>query len=165
MTINFRQVDIKSIVQQLRTEGRISLTEGHGQTIELVVPDKWEPERDQEEGVFLLFEMFQVRSLTLPFSEVSLDIVELATQPIIYHSPANTNLTKAPILGGKVKFAMLREGIWNKLLYNFGRPLIFQKTTDAAAEMIKTNEKFPLLALGVKEMFLGPEGEVKILNG
>lgn len=165
MKFNYRQVDIKTIVQQLRVDGRVSLTEGHGQHMELVAPEKWNSGIDKGEGIFLLFEMFQIRSIALPFSEISLDIVELATKPIVYHTPANAALQNAPLIEGNVKFAMVREGIWNKLLFNFGRPLIYQKQVDAPSEEIKTNEKFPLLAVGVKEMFLGPEGEVKILNG
>src|SRR5690606_1410721 len=43
-----RQVEISAIVQALRKEGRIGLTEGNGNTIELVVPDQWDALRDKQ---------------------------------------------------------------------------------------------------------------------
>ena len=158
-------MEISTIVQVLKKEGRIVLTEGNGNTIELVVPDQWNTLHDRQNGIFLIFELFQIRSIALPFSEVSLDIVELATKPVIYHTPANGALKNAPLINDKLKFALIKEGFWNQLLFNFGRPLIYQLAEGEGAVLNRTNEKFPLLDAGVKEMFLGPEGEVKILKG
>lgn len=164
MKINYYKLDIKSIVQILKKEGRILLTEGQGNSLELVVPESWDVLLDKN-GVFLLFELFQIRSIAVPFSEVSLDIVEFTSKPVIYHSPVNENLQNAPVVDGKIKFAMIREDSWKQLLYNFGRPLIYKKTNKTGVAPIETKIKFPLLTSDVKEMFLGPEGEVKILNG
>jgi hypothetical protein len=154
---------MNTLVQSLRQEGRITIMEGHGKIIDLVVPEKWKADADSPEGIFLIFEIFQFRSFAQPFSEVSLDIVELASKPIIYHTPANGSVSNAPIVNGLVKFAFIQEGFWNRFLFNFGRPLIYQ-----ASELLETEnntaEKFPLAAEDVKEMFLGPQGEVKILK-
>jgi hypothetical protein len=158
-------VEINTIVQALRKEGRSVLAEGNGNIVELVVPDHWDALRDKQDGIFLIFELFQIRSIALPFSEVSLDIVELATKPIIYHTPANASLKNAPLTSGTVRFSLIRNGFWSQLLFNFGRPLIYQHAEEDGGALDRTSEKFPLLDVGVKEMFLGPEGEVKILKG
>lgn len=155
-------MEIKKIVQTLRNEGRITLKEGHGKIIELITPDKWDAIRDSPEGVFLISDLFQIRSLALPFSEVSLDIVELSSPPIIYHTPAGKGLTHGPVIENVVKFSLIKEGFWNQVIFNFGRPLIYQGRE--AGELENTvRENFPLAAGKVREMFLGPEGEVKIL--
>lgn len=137
--------------------------EGHGKIIELVVPERWEVPRDKPDGIFLIFELFQIRSIALPFSEVSLDIVQLASEPIIFHTTVNEILLNAPVIDHLVKFALLKEGFWNRLLYNYGRPLVYQVPHLLAGEN-KTMERFPLASGEVKEMFLGPEGEVKMLK-
>lgn len=162
---NLRLVEISNIVRELKKDGRVLLLEGHGKTIEFVAAERWDAQRDQPDGTFLLFELFQIRNIALPFSEVSLDIVEMATRPIIYHTPVNNLVKNGPVVASKVKFALIKEGFWNRLLFNYGRPLIFQISTAAGAVGMQTKEKFPLVAGGVREMFLGPEGEVKILNG
>src|SRR5690606_23479298 len=153
---------MNTLVQSLRQDGRISIMEGHGKIIDLLLPERWQTHEDSREGIFLIFELFQIRTFAQPFSEVSLDIVELATKPIIYHTPAGDSLINAPVVNGRVKFAFIQEGFWNKLLYNYGRPLIYQDSKQLATEY-NTSEKFPLAANDVKEMFLGPQGEVKIL--
>lgn len=140
------------------------MTEGHGKTIVLIAPERWDARLHESRGVFLLFELFQIRSIVVPFSEVSLDIVEYSSKPVIFQSPAHESLRNAPVVDGKVKFSMIREGIWNKLLFGYGRPLIFLNAQTGERTDIETKDKFPLLINGVKEMFLGPEGEVKILN-
>lgn len=156
---------MNNIVQKLRREGRVYLQEGHHRVIELLDPESWDSQLDRKEGVFLLSDLFQIRTIALPFSEVSLDIVELASRPIIYHTTANAALKKAPLTDHVVKFALIKEGFWNRLLFNYGRPLIYQLPDYSGEVENSVNEKFPLLTVGVKEMFLGPEGEVKILNG
>lgn len=154
---------MNTLVQSLRQDGRITIMEGHGKIIDLVVPERWQTHKDSREGIFLIFEMFQIRSFAQPFSEVSLDVVELASKPIIYHTPANESLSNAPVVNGRVKFAFIQEGFWNRLLFNFGRPLIYQASGQLETEN-NTSHKFPLSAEDVKEMFLGPQGEVKILK-
>lgn len=161
---NVFSVLINEIVRTLKEQGRIFLEEGHGKTIELVVQDRWDSQRDSPEGIFLIHEIFQLKGLTLPFSEVSLDVVDLSTTPVIFHSPVNERLVIGPIIDQKVKFVVLKEGFWNKLLFNLGRPLIYQPGLQKGGG-IKTAEKFPLETGGIKEMYLGPEGQVKILKG
>jgi len=155
---------INTIVQTLKKTGRVILEEGQGKTIELVSQDKWDPKRDHIGGIFLLFDLFQLKSLTLPFSEVSLDIIELSTKPVVFHSPVPETLINAPVTDRKIKFVLIREGFWNQLLFNFGRPLIYQEKAHKETG-IKTDEKFPLLGGGIREMYLGPAGEVKIVKG
>lgn len=158
-------MDIKAIIQLLRDKGRVSLKDNQGQTIELIAHEKWDSRSDVGDSVFLLFDLFQIRSIAMPFSDVSLDIVEFNTKPVVYHTPANRNLTDAPLVNGQIKFAMIREGNWNKLLFTFGKLLICQMVTDNRKADFEVTDKFPLLGHGVIEMFLGPEGEVKILKG
>ena len=97
-------MDIKAIIQLLRDKGRVSLRDQQGQTIELIEQEKWDGGIDQVNGVFLLFDLFQIRSIAMPFSDVSLDIVDYNSKPVIYHSPANRNLSGAPVTDGQVKF-------------------------------------------------------------
>ena len=163
MKYKIYRLDIKTIVQTLKAEGRIALSESQGNSFELVVPESWDPVND-DDGIFLLFELFQIRTVAAPFSEVSLDIVEFSTKPVIYHSPANVNLQNVPLVNGRIKFSMIREEGWKQLLFSFGRPLIYKKKDKNEISSVIVDIKFPLLTVCVKEMFLGPEGEVKILN-
>lgn len=158
-------MDIKSIIQVLKDQGRVALKDGHGRVFELIAQDKWSAPHDGEDSIFLLFDLFQIRSIALPFSDVSLDIVDFTTKPAVYHTPANPSLIDAPIRNGQVKFAMIKDGDWNRLLFNFGKLVIYNVIKDDRAVDFDTVEKFPLLGKDLKEMFLGPEGEVKILNG
>lgn len=158
-------VDIKAIIQLLRDKGCVSLKDNQGKVIELIPHDNWESHAGRGDGIFLLFDLFQIRSIAMPFSDVSLDIVEFNTKPVIYHTPANQNLAHAPTLNGQIKFALIRDGNWNKLLFTYGKLLICQTITDDRKADFEVLDKFPLLGQGVKEMFLGPEGEVKILKG
>jgi hypothetical protein len=157
------QVEVNKVVKRLKDEGRVRIKEGHGQCIELIVPNHWKPIQDQQDGVFLFFDLFQIRSVAEQFSEVSLDIVEYATKPTLYQTHVNRVLQNGPINGGIVRFAMIQHSFWNSLLFSFGQPLIYQinNTQDIDFE---TKEYFPLLSEGVKELYLSPEGDVKILK-
>ncbi|WP_228527867.1 hypothetical protein [Pararhodonellum marinum] len=157
------QVESKEVVKKLRDSGRVTIKEGHGKVITLLAASVWNPNNDQAEGIFLLFDLFQIRTLAEPFSEVSLDIVEFATKPTIYHSPVNRIWTQGPIQDGMLRFALIRQPFWKKLLFNFGQPLIVQYEEDKIADF-ETQEYFPLLSAGTKEMILSPEGDVKILK-
>lgn len=158
-------MDIKAIIQLLRDKGRVSLKDNQGQTIELIEQEKWDKHSDREDSIFLLFDLFQIRSIAMPFSDVSLDIVEFNTKPLIYHTPANRNLADAPMVDGKIKFAMIRDGNWNKLLFTYGKILICHRVSGDRKADFEVHDKFPLVGQGIVEMFLGPEGEVKILKG
>lgn len=153
-------MEVNTIVQELREKGRSCLLEGNGRRLELIVPDCYEAEKD-EEAVFLLIDLFQIRSVAGQFSEIALDIVEYATKPTIYTTLASPLMGKGPVRDGKIKFSILKQGWWNKVVFNFGRPLLF-KEVDGCPEAHEVKEKFPLFGSGVKKMFLSPEGEVKI---
>lgn len=155
-------MDTKAIIQLLRDKGRVALKDGQGHAFELIAHEKW---NDGQDGIFLLYDLFQIRSIAIPFSDVSLDIVEFTTKPIIYHTPVSTNLADAPIVDGQIRFAMIKEGNWNRLLFNIGKLVIYHTKTDDGPVDFDMADKFPLIGKEVKEMFLGPEGEVKILKG
>jgi len=153
-------VEVKTIIRILNEEGRITLKDREGLLFDLIVPQKWESEKDDAEGVFLLFDLFQIRSIAEQFSEVALDIVEYSDKPVIFHTTAGRAFPGGPALHGNVRFLMIKKGYWNTLLYNFGRPLVFQKSHHKGSEY-ELNEAFPAAH---RSLFLGPEGDVKILN-
>lgn len=158
-------MDTRAIIRAIKDRGRITIQEGYGNRFTLIAAEKWDANTDSPEGVFLFSDLFQIRSIALPFSEVSLDIVELTNKPFIYHTIANTAVVNAPKIDNKVRFSVIKSNPWNKLLFNYGGLVIFQADNTGSEEIYHTNEKFPLLApKGVGEMFLGSEGEVKILN-
>ena len=117
-----------------------------------------------EKGIYLLFDLFQIRTLCVSFSEVSLDIVEFASKPTIYESPANPLLPKGAVVNGLVHFSLIREPNWNKLLFQIAQPVLFTEESVLEAD-VQTSLPFPLFHTGTKELFLGPEGEVKIRKG
>jgi hypothetical protein len=156
-------VEVNAVVKKLKETGRVRIKEGHGVLVELIVPSHWDSATDQKDAVFLLYDLFQIRTFAEQFSEVSLDIVEYATKPTIYHSPVNRFYKDGPILENRIRFSVIKQTFWNSLLYSFGQPLVFQKTTSAPADFV-TEEYFPLLSEGVKELFLSPEGDVKIIK-
>lgn len=156
-------MEIKDAVNILKEKGRIRIKDGHGTILELVAPQKWDAAKDDKEGIFLFFDIFQIRNVAEQFSEVSLDIIEFATKPTIYHTPVNRILKNGPIIDGKVKFSIIRKEYWNKLLFAFSQPLILQFSQSKEWDMA-TEEFFPLLSAGTKEMFLSPDGDIKIIR-
>jgi hypothetical protein len=93
-----------------------------------------------------------------------LDIVDFASKPTIYQSPANPSLPKGAVVNGLVRFSLIREPNWNKLLFQIAHPVLFTEESGVEAE-VQTSLLFPLFHTGTKELFLGPEGEVKIKKG
>lgn len=156
-------VEIKDVITHLKSHGRVRIKEGHGTVLELVALTQWNADQDSAEGVFLFYDLFQIRTVAEQFSEVSLDIVEFATKPTIYHTPVNRVLKTGPILHGNVKFAVIKKDFWNKLIFAFSQPLVLQYSHHQDADF-ETQEFFPLLSAGVKEMFLSPEGDIKIIK-
>ena len=69
-------MEIKDAVKILKEKGRIKVKDGHGTILELVAPQSWDAAKDDQEGIFLFFEVFQIRHVAEQFSEVSLDIIE-----------------------------------------------------------------------------------------
>lgn len=156
-------MEIKDAVNILKEKGRIRIKDGHGTVLELVAPQRWDAAKDDQEGIFLFFDVFQIRNVAEQFSEVSLDIIEYATKPTIYHTPVNRILKNGPIIDGKVKFSVIRKEFWNKLIFAFSQPLILQFSKSKEWDMV-TEDFFPLLSAGTKEMFLSPDGDVKIIR-
>lgn len=151
------------LVKSFRESGKIVIKEGNGINLTISKPELWKEEMGSD-WTYLLFDLFQIRSICEPFSEVSLDIVEFASKPTVYQSPFNKLLTKGPVTKGIVRFSVIRDPEWNKLLFQIAQPVILGIGKDTTADFI-TEKYFPLLAPSTKELFLGPEGEVKIIKG
>lgn len=156
-------LDQANILTLLKEQGIVIIKEGSGKIFSLRKGTIAEKET-LEKGIYLLFDLFQIRTLCVSFSEVSLDIVEFASKPTIYESPANPLLPKGAVVNGLVRFSLIREPNWNKLLFQIAQPVIFTEETGAEAA-VQTSLLFPLFHAGTKELFLGPEGEVKIKKG
>ncbi len=155
------EMEASEIVKALREKGRVAVRDGNGRGMELLTPEEYVSGKDQEDAVFLLYELFQIRGVASQFSEVALDIVEFATKPTIYTSGASPVLNNGPVEGGLVRFGLIRKGFWNKVIFGYSRPLLFQPKTDGEVDF-HVEESFPLLHDKVVHMFLSPEGEVKI---
>jgi hypothetical protein len=156
-------LDQANILTILKEQGIVYIKEGSGKIFSVRKGSLAEKEI-LEKGIYLLFDLFQIRTLCISFSEVSLDIVEFASKPTIYESPANPLLPKGAVVNGLVRFSLIREPNWNKLLFQIAQPVIFTEETGVEAA-VQTSLLFPLFHAGTKELFLGPEGEVKIKKG
>jgi hypothetical protein len=157
-------VEIKEAVSLLKKKGRVRIKEGHGLILELIEVGSWVKESDDLEGVFLFFDTFQIRTIAEQFSDVSLDIIEFASKPTIYHTPVSKFLKTGPVKDGNVKFAVIKKDYWNKFLFAYSQPMILQHNETQEFDY-ETPEFFPLLSAGTKEMFLSSDGDVKILKG
>jgi hypothetical protein len=156
-------LDHAAILSPLKEKGRVYLQDGSGHIFCLRKGALAEKET-LDKGIYLLFDLFQIRTLCVAFSEVSLDIVDFASKPTIYKSPANPLLPKGAVVNGLVRFSLIREPNWNKLLFQIAHPVLFTEEKDVIPE-VQTNLLFPLFHTGTKELYLGPEGEVKISKG
>lgn len=155
-------MDQQAIVKTFRDKGQVTIKEGNGKTLTLLKSESWQAEMG-EDWTFLLFDLFQIRAVCEPFSEVSLDVVEFATKPTIYHSPVNPVLQAAPLRNGNIRFSLIRDANWNKLLFAISQPVLARIGSGEAD--FSTDLYFPLLGPNTKEMFLGPEGDIKIIAG
>lgn len=156
-------MDHSQLVAAFREKGILHLKEGNGKVITLMKPALWQPEMG-EDWTFLLFDLFQIRTICEPFSEVSLDVIEYANKPTVYHSPANRIIKNGPIVNGVLKFSLIMEPSWNKLLFQISQPVLVKIDTKETSSH-QTPLLFPLLSPSSKEMFLGPDGDVKIIKG
>ncbi|MEN2282292.1 hypothetical protein AAGF08_09150 [Algoriphagus sp. SE2] len=156
-------LDHPHFLKLFKKEGILSIKEGNGKVITLMSPDKWRSEMGND-WIYLLFDIFQIRSICEQYSEVSLDIVEFASKPTIYHSKPNRVIPEGPLINDTLKFSLIREPNWNKLLFQISKPTLVKIATEAKAD-VKTDLLFPLFSPGTKEMYLGAEGDVKILKG
>lgn len=157
-------MEVKEIVTVLKQKGRVCIREANGKVVELIAPSAWDASTDDMQGIFLLFEVFQIRTIAEQFSEVSLDVVEYATKPTVYHTVASRISQLGPRQGNQVKFALIRSDFWNKLLFGFGQPLIVQYVFAKTADF-EVSTFFPLLSPNAKELYLGPDGDIKIIRG
>ena len=149
-------LDQANILTLLKEKGKVYIKEGSGKIFSLRNGSLAEQEQ-VEGGIYLLFDLFQIRTLCVSFSEVSLDIVEFASKPPIYQSPANPMLPKGAVVNGLVRFSLIREPNWNKLLFQIAQPVLFREESGEEAA-VQTSLPFPLFHSGTKELFLGPEG-------
>jgi hypothetical protein len=155
-------LDPSQLAAEFKKTGYLHIQEGNGKVISLIKPENWTPELGHD-WIFLLFDMFQIRTICEAFSEVSLDIVEYASKPTIYHSTPNRVMKSNLVSGGKLKFALIREPNWNRFLFQISQPILVK---------LDSNEKptnhieipFPLYSPSVKELFLSPDGDVKIIK-
>ncbi len=157
-------LDQQAIVKIFRENGQVTIKEGNGKNLTLLKTENWKPEMGLD-WTFLLFDTFQIRTVCEPFSEVSLDVVEFASKPTIYHSPVSKVIKNAPIEEGNIRFTLIREPNWNKLLFQISQPVLAKVVDDKKEADAQTELYFPLLGPSTKEMFLGPEGDVKIIVG
>ncbi len=156
-------LDQQAIVKIFRETGQVTIREGNGKNLTLLKTENWKPEMGYD-WTFLLFDTFQIRTVCEPFAEVSLDVVEFASKPTIYYSPVSKVLKNAPIEEGNVRFSLIREPNWNKLLFQISQPVLSKIDFETKEADTQTELYFPLLSPSTKEMFLGPEGDVKIIN-
>lgn len=158
-----KTLDQFKLIQELKQKGFFNLKEGSGRSLTFLKAESWMPEMGKD-WVYLLFDLFQIRSICGQFSEVSLDVVEFASKPTIYHSPTSPLLTGAPKSGDVLMFSLIREPAWNKLLFQINT-LVMVKLDSKEPTTHVTDLMFPLFSSSTKELFLGPEGEFKILKG
>lgn len=156
-------MDHSQLISAFREKGVLHLKEGNGKVITLMKPELWKPEMG-EDWIFLLFDLFQIRSICGQLEEVSLDVIEFANKPTVYHSPANRMLKNGPIVDHVLKFSLIKEPNWNKLLFQISQPVLAKMDTKETTPF-QTTILFPLLSPGSKEMYLGPGGDVKIIRG
>lgn len=156
-------MDAIKLVQELKQKGLLRIRDANGKTLTLMKPEFWQPEFGNN-WIYLLFDLFQIRSICGQFSDVSLDVVEFASKPTIYHSPASRLISNGPMENDVLKFSLVREPNWNKLLFQINSPVLVNM--ESTVEYSHTTDlPFPLYSTDTKEIYLGPEGDIKILKG
>lgn len=161
---NHSKLDSSLIVKTLTKGGRCTIQEGNGRFLTFLYVNEWHEEVGYD-WVFVLYDIFQIRSVADQFSEVSLDIVEFASKPTIYHSPASSLLPLGLAKNGIIRFALIRDKAWNGLLFQANKLLMVRMDDEKNLVDFKVKELFPLFSPNLKELFLSPEGDVKIIKG
>ncbi len=156
-------MELADLAKKIKSDGLVHLKEGNGKVMTFMKPEQWEPSKGKD-WIFLIFELFQIRTICEPFSEVSLDIVEFASKPTIYHSPPNRVMKSPPLENGNLKFSIIREPSWNKFLFQLSQPILVKLDTNEKV-FEETGLVFPLFSPNVKELMLGADGDVKIIKG
>jgi hypothetical protein len=150
------------IIKELKEKGKVTFKDKDNRAMIWILPSFWKAEEDGNDGVFLLYDTFQIRSVGEPFSEVALDIVEYSNKPVIFHTPVSRVLKQGPINDNLVKFFLIKNEEWKKLLFGIGQPVIMNLVNSSPELMFPF--PMPIFSVNVKEMYLGSEGEVKILK-
>ncbi|MFC3417342.1 hypothetical protein [Algoriphagus hitonicola] len=156
-------MDHSVLVKLFRDQGFITIREGNGKSITLIKPEDWKQDQGNE-WIYLLFDLFQIRTISEQFSEVSLDIVEFASKPTIYSSPANNRVPADLKNDGLIRFSLIRDPDWNKFLFQLSQPVL-AKLDSSNIPDVEIKNYFPLYGPNVKEIYLGAEGDVKIIKG
>ncbi|MDF2157424.1 hypothetical protein [Algoriphagus sp. CAU 1675] len=149
-------------INEFKKEGILHLKEGNGKVLTFLKPEKWNKEMGQD-WIYLLFDLFQIRSICEQFSEVSLDIVEFASKPTIYQSNANALVNEELAKEGLIRFSLIREPNWNKFLFQISQPVLVRLDSGVSTPN-HTKLQFPLFSPSVKELYLGADGDVKIIK-
>jgi hypothetical protein len=150
------------IIKEIKEKGRVVLKDADNRTFLWVLPKFWDNDVDGNDGVFLLYDTFQIRSVGEQFSEVALDIVEFSNKPVIFHTPVSKFLLNGPVQNGNVKFFMMKNPEWKKLLFGISQPIVMKAVNADTDHVISVS--MPVLLPHTKEMYLGAEGQVKILD-
>lgn len=156
-------MDHFQLVKEIKQKGVLRIKEGSGKSLTLMKPELWLPEFGNK-WIYILYDLFQIRSICGQFSEVSLDVVEFASKPTIFHSPASKLVGSGPMEDRVLKFSVIREPSWNKLLFQVNSLLLVNLESQEDSTH-STDVLFSLVGPGTKEIYLGPEGDIKILKG
>ncbi|MCC5938848.1 MAG: hypothetical protein JJU34_16330 [Lunatimonas sp.] len=113
-----------------------------------------------ENAVFLLYDLFQLRTIAKPFSEVSLDIVEWAEDPVIFHTDVNRLVMKDSFSGEIIKFAVLKDPFWKNSLRSIGEIVVCLPDL-SEGKVWELPHPLPLFGKSVKQLYLSAEGQVK----
>jgi len=140
----------------------VTLEDSNKKKITLLNPSKWSKEMGTD-WIYLLFDLFQIRTIATQFSEVTLDLVEYASKPTIYHTAPNFLAEKGPVENDLIKFALIRAPKWESLLFKISQPVLVKLDSDKDIDF-SLDDFFPLYSTNLKEIFLGSEGEIKILK-
>ncbi len=151
------------VIKEIKDKGRIILKDTENRSMLLILPKFWENELDGDDGIFLLYDTFQIRSVGEQFSEVALDIVEYSNKPVIFYTPASKLLTHGPVKNGLIKFFMMKNPEWKKLLFGLSQPILMKVIASSDSEFTFPFA-MPVFSTHALEMYLGAEGDVKILS-
>jgi hypothetical protein len=115
-----------------------------------------------DQSVFLLFDSFQLRAISRPFSDISLDIVEWAEDAVIFHTDPNPLFRQSGFSGEMVKFALLKAPIWRDSLRKIGEIVVWlpRQNEDTTWDLL---QNLPLSAKSVKQLYLSADGQVKLM--
>ncbi len=148
--------------KRLREKKILQVQTGDGQQLQMEV-FSYEEARPQANGIYLLYEIFQLRSIALPFEEVAIDLIGWTERPVVFSTYPSKLLENATNSDALIKFVLIKESFWKDFLFNSGQIVLCQSGNKELHEFI-TDKPFPWTTPKATEMFIGPDGEVKIWN-